>query len=341
MSRRQKKVQKSRFRRAVGRGGIALLFLLAVHASIATWFVHHPCAWLDEKAAAWPAPIVESLYAVGNRVGDLTDALDLTGHDAVYEYDTEAPSGSVYFAGAPQRTGEPAPNDIEILHRGEFRIGWSPKLHHPLWCAYHVTKNAKFPTSRKHFQRDKTVPSAPSPGDYERSGYDRGHMVPNHAIVTRYGENAQKKTFLTSNITPQLATFNRGVWRDLEHRIADLWTARYGEIWVIVGCIPSSVHKTLGDSGIDIPDAYYQVVVAQEGMDVRAFAVVIPQSTPYTANAARYLIAIDELETLTGLDFLPELPEFIQSPLEAELPTRLWPIRAQDIFKLIGLGFEY
>jgi hypothetical protein len=42
---------------------------------------------------------------------------------------------------------------------------------------------------------------------------------------------------MMSNIAPQSPALNRGVWRDVEHRIADLWTARYGEIWVVVGCI--------------------------------------------------------------------------------------------------------
>jgi len=337
----RKKSGKSRFRRAARRGGIALLVLFAIHAAVATWFVHHPRAWLDEKAATWPEPVVTSLMAVGNRVGDFTDALDITGTDAVYEYDTEAPSGSVYFAGAPQRTGDAAPDDIVILDRGEFKIGWSPSLHHPVWCAYHVIREEKYPTCRKSFRRDRGVPSAPVPGDYAHTGYDRGHMVPNHAIVTRYGENEQLKTFLMSNIAPQSAALNRGVWRDLEHRIADLWTARYGEIWVIVGCIRSAARKSFGQLRIDIPDAYYQLVVAQEGMNIRAFAVLLPNNVPYSAYAARHLISIDDLETRTGLDFLPDLPEFIQSPLEAELPTRLWPIRAQDIFKFINLGFEY
>jgi len=343
MSRKQRKktAKKSRFRRAVGCGGIVLLVLLAVHATVATWFVHHPRAWLNETCASLPKPVADSLFYVGNRVGDWTDALDLTGSDAVYEYDTEAPAGEVAFAGLPQRTGAPAPNDIAVLNRGEFIVGWSPSLRHPVWVAYHVAKDAKYPTCRKSFQRDRNVPSAPNPGDYKGSGYDRGHMAPNHAIVTRYGENAQKQTFLMSNISPQTASLNRGVWRDLEHRIADLWTARYGEIWVIVGAIPSASRKTFGDIKVDVPDAYFQVVVAQEGMNIRAFAVLFPQYVPYSAYAARYLISIDELETLTGLDFLPELPAFIQDPLEAELPTRLWPIRAQDVFKLVDLGFEY
>jgi len=51
-------------------------------------------------------------------------------------------------------------------------------------------------------------------------------------------------------------------------------------------------------------------------------------------------LTIDELEERTGLDFLPELPEFIQSPLESELPSRLWPIRPRDLFSLILMRYN-
>lgn len=339
---KKKRSRRSRPRRFSLGCGIVFTLLAALYAAAGVWFVHHPPKWIARMCDEWPAIVTAPLLAVGNPVGDVTDALGWTGHDAVYEYDTEAPAGSVFFAGAPRRTGFPAPTDITVLDRGEFKIGWSPKLRHPVWCAYHVKKAAAYPSlERPNFRRDASVPSAANPGDYSRSGYDRGHMAPNHAIVTRYGEAAQKRTFLMSNIAPQTPALNRGVWRDLEHRIADLWTARYGDIWVIVGAIsPLDDHETVSGTDIDVPDAYYQVVVAQEGMDVRAFAVLFPQRIRWSAWAARHLISIDELEELTGLDFLPELPDFIQSPLESELPSRLWPIRPGDIFRQIALRFR-
>ena len=143
-----------------------------------------------------------------------------------------------------------------------------------------------------------------------------------------------------SNISPQTAVLNRGVWRDVEHRIADLWTAKYGEIWVIVGCIPSTTGETVTGTDIDVPDQFFQIIVAQEGMDVRAMAMIFKQQVSWREWAARNLISIDELEKLTGYDFLADLPEFIQAPLEAELPSRLWPIRTQDILKQILLRFK-
>jgi len=166
-------------------------------------------------------------------------------------------------------------------------------------------------------------------------------MVPNYAIVTRYGEQAQRQTFMMTNISPQAPALNRGVWRDVEHRIADLWTARYGEIWVIVGSIPAGSNgETISGTNIDVPRAYYQVIMAQDGMDVRALAVLFNQDVDWKEWAARHLVTIDELERLTGLDFNPELPSFIQEPLEADLPSRLWPIRPIDIFKQVALRFK-
>ena len=337
----KKKKGGSRLRRIALWCGLALVLAYTLFATAAIWFVHHPKAWLDEREASWPGFLTASLDWVGNGLGDITDGIGLTGHDVVHEYDEEAPHGSVLFAGEPRRTNGIQPKDIVVLDRGEFVVGWSPSLRRPVWCAYHVVPDATHqPGKRPNFTKDKEAANAPAPSAYERSGYDRGHMVPNHAIETRYGAEAQKKTFLTSNIAPQSAALNRGVWRNLEHRIADLWTARYGEIWVIVGTIPSARGETVSGSSIDVPDQYYQLVVAQEGLDVRALAVLLDQNVSWREWAARNIVSIDELEERSGLDFLPDLPSFIQEPLESEHPTRLWPVRFADIFKLFLLHFD-
>ena len=35
-----------------------------------------------------------------------------------------------------------------------------------------------------------------------------------------------------------------------------------------------------------------------------------------------------------GLEFFPEMPSFLKRPLQADRPTRLWPIRFRDILKM-------
>ena len=320
---------------------LVVIPLLILYAVLGDWYVHHPRKWLAEKRESWPAVVTTPLLFIGNPVGDITDAWNITGHDAVYEYDEPAPEGATLFAGAPKRTGFPAPTDIRVLDRGDFVIGWSDKLRHPVWCAYHVIRNGGYELgNRPNFVKDKSVDTCPTGGAYERCGYDRGHMVPNYAMATRYGEAVQKRTFQMTNIAPQSPALNRGVWRQVEHRIADLWTARYGEIWVIVGCISGNrLGETLSGTDIDVPGQFYQVVVAQEGLDIRAFAVIFDQEVAWDAWPTRHLVSIDEVEELSGLNFLPDLPSFIQDPLEAELPSRLWPINKLDIFKQISLRF--
>lgn len=338
MARKKKsKGRKAPSRRRALKLGVASAVFIGVWGLCGEWFVHHPREWFDD--CRFPKPIATSLFWIGNPLADLTDAIGLTGHDAVYEYDTEAPSGTVTFGGLPRRVGAPAPDDIRILKRGEFVIGWSDKLRHPLWCAYHVIPEARYDVGdRPGFVKDRSLARSPVANDYTKSGYDRGHMAPNYAIATRYGDEERRKTFMMSNVAPQSPALNRGVWRDVEHRIADLWTARYGEIWVVVGCIPGN-GEVISGTGIDVPTGFYQIIIAQENMDVRALAVLFEQNVGWNEWAARHIVSIDRIEELTGLDFNPDVPGFLQDPLEAEIPSRLWPIRKRDLLGLFALRF--
>lgn len=340
------KDKKKRNARTSKRRRVALLLLLfslislGALSTFGVWFVHHPRKWIEHKEASYPAAVTWPLEFFGYPLGDILDALDLTGRDVVYEYDLEPPSGKVFFAGMPIRTGLPAPDDITVIDRGEFVIGWSPSLRHPVWVAYHVPREARYEAlKRPGFRKDREAKNSPSSASYDRCGYDRGHMAPNHAIATRFGQDAQHMTFLMSNISPQSPELNRGVWRDVEHRIADLWSDRYGEIWVIVGAIRSDTNETISGTGIDVPSEFFQIIVAQEGMDVRAMAMIFPQTVSWREYPAKWLVSIDEVEERTGLDFLSELDDYLENPLEKELPSRVWPIRKFDIFKQFGIHF--
>ena len=329
---------------------VSITLVLAVIAccAVGDWYVHQPREWLESHRAFYTAP----LWYFGNRTAFITDAFGWTGHDAVYDFDENVPSNEVFFAGAPERVCDPAPNDIVVLDRGTFKIGWSPSLRHPVWAAYHVVKDARFDAlKRPNFQKDHSVASSPAANDYARSGYDRGHLVPNRAIVTRYGPDEQEKTFLMTNIAPQRPPLNRGPWREMEQRIADLWTARYGEIWVVVGTVsPTAERKTLENATIDVPTQFYMLIAAVEAKkerkseeepvgEVRALAVLLPQTAEVDAFPVHNIVTVNELEAATGLRFFPDMPKFLARPLKADRPTRLWPIRWQDIVKLILLRF--
>ena len=73
--------------------------------------------------------------------------------------------------------------------------------------------------------------------------------------------------------------------------------------------------------------------------EVRALAVLLPQTAEVDDFPMHNIVTIKELEAATGLQFFPDMPKFLARPLKADRPTRLWPIRWHDIVKLILLRF--
>jgi endonuclease G len=157
--------------------------------------------------------------------------------------------------------------------------------------------------------------------------------------MSRFGEEAQRKTFLMSNVAPQSPRLNRGIWREIEHRIADLFTSKWGEIWVIVGSI-SDGKETLCGTGIDIPTAFYQIVAAKTDNEIRAVAFLCDQHVPWKAWPRHYLVSIDELEERSGLDFFSELDDSVEEKLESQTATRLLPTGFSAAFKALEIHFE-
>jgi hypothetical protein len=53
------------------------------------------------------------------------------------------------------------------------------------------------------FVVDRRLSAPVKPEDYVRTGFDRGHLAPNLAIGRWFGAEAQRETFLMSNVVPQ------------------------------------------------------------------------------------------------------------------------------------------
>ena len=315
--------------------------LFALVALATNWYVHKPRYWQQVQAQHLPPPLAEWAARIGNASADLSDALGLTGRDVETPYPASLPTNTVTCAGLPKRVGGPVPDEIAVLRRTGFVIGYSPALRHPLWAAYrtYAAASAELPPRPSGFKPDPQAKRSPQHKEYTKSGYDRGHLVPNLAIASRFGKAAQLETFLTSNICPQRSGLNQGPWYELEYRISEIWPDNMGTVWVIAGAIPSPDDKRLR-SGIGIPTAFYQIAVAQRGDCLRAFAVYMPQTIRRRAYARSTLVSIDELERITGLDFLTELPDDVETALEAATPTRLWPTGMIGLCRLLRERFR-
>ena len=97
-----------------------------------------------------------------------------------------------------------------------------------------------------------------------------GHMTPNEVINRQFGRLAQMETFLMSNMSPQYAMLNLGVWSELEKAIREIdvpfddGNKDKGHVWVIVGPVfganPASINRGNGKY-LQVPDKYFCIVV--------------------------------------------------------------------------------
>lgn len=246
---------------------------------------------------------------------------------------TEVIKGDIVPAPAPDRNatapyGEPVDHlGLKHLVNRGYSVGYDESLPSPRWSSYRV-----FPYKEVHrerpsgFKPDPRTDAHVVTSEYVRSGYDRGHMSPNYAISVCYGEEAQKETFLLSNIVPQLHALNAGLWKDMEQRVVKRYVERYGTVWVQVGPVfTSPSEKKVGR--LPVPSAFWMVISeyeeAQHG--IRAIAYLVPHEEKWRdAELTRYVVSIRRVEQLTGLDFFPKLPRATQDRLESTAAPRAW-----------------
>jgi len=214
---------------------------------------------------------------------------------------------------------------VEVLPSKGYLVGYSEQRKDPLWAAYHLfpVQNPETHPRPSRFSVDSRTTAQVSHDDYTGTGYDRGHMAPNHAIDTRYGREAQLETFLLSNICPQKPNLNRRVWEKLEEKATDDYANRLPNVWVTSGPIFDANVERL-PCGVEIPDAFYSIVVAEPQGSPRALAFIVPQTVSGAEPLPQFLRSIDEIERKTGLNFLAGLQDNVERALEKEPAPAMW-----------------
>jgi len=94
---------------------------------------------------------------------------------------------------------------------------------------------------------------------YLRTGYDIGHLTPSH--ITSYDNVLNHNSFSLFNAAPQLASFNRGKWAQMEGGIEDS-IAKYRKDAIIITGVVYDGKKTtyMGKSKIPIPISFFKVL---------------------------------------------------------------------------------
>lgn len=219
----------------------------------------------------------------------------------------------------------PAAEKPVLIQHTWYAIGYDERRRVPYWTYYHLTSKQVNSDTLDHvggFVSDpKTTAAQGNDDDYKASGYDKGHMVPCEDMS--FDSGAMSETFYYSNCVPQTSKLNRGQWKNLE-QLTRNWAIDNGAVEVFSGVVPGKSLPELGASRIMIPASCYKIVLDYSQPVVKAIAFVMPNQDKALDDVQQYACSIDHVESLTGIDFFPELPDDVEKSVEASFDAKAW-----------------
>lgn len=246
----------------------------------------------------------------------------LLRHLAVDELDDQRKRASAEYVAELQVVKLPdALPDKRLAYRG-FTVHFNPELHIPNCVVYELTASETEGSVPRFgsFETDSAVAGCANPWDYTLSGYDRGHMIP--AGDLRWDSLAMRESFKMTNVCPQTRALNSGGWTKIEDKIRE-WAVRDSALIVVTGPVITRGMKTIGDSHVAVPTAFFKVVLAPFATPMRAIGFVLPNKAA-NGPLKKYAVSVDEVERRTGMDFFSALPDDIENEIESQLNLSVW-----------------
>lgn len=134
--------------------------------------------------------------------------------------------------------------------------------------------------------------------DYSYSGYTRGHMTP--AADLKWNIEAMNESSYLSNVCPQIAELNGGVWEKLEKRIRTLATE--STVYICCGPIVSLSPVRISENRIAVPEKFFKVNCMHRRGKWQAIGFIFP-NTDCKGSMFDYATSVDNIELLTKHNF--------------------------------------
>ncbi len=218
-------------------------------------------------------------------------------------------------------------NQNLIVSHPEFTLSYNEEHEQPDWVAYEITKT-EANTDRKRcncfYEDDKILTESATPEDYVGTGFDKGHLSP--AAANNISDSVNKESFLMSNMSPQLPSFNRGIWAKLEKHIRDLLKKddiNFDKIYVVTGPVFTNNLGKIGANKVTIPGYFYKALLRFEDDKIKTIGFLLPHIGA-TGDLKKYATPINTIETLTGLNFFSDLDDSKENNAEFRLETGVW-----------------
>ena len=210
-----------------------------------------------------------------------------------------------------------------IIHHFGYSLLYNEAHEQASWVAYELTgaETNKLYERTDRFITDPLVSSGTATdSDYKNSGYDRGHLAP--ASDMGWSDVAMVESFYYSNMSPQLPGFNRGIWKSLEECVRT-WAIDNESIYVVTGPVLTAGLSTIGSNKVSVPNYYYKVILDYREPGVKGIGFVLPNQSS-SLGLQNFVVSIDSVEHLTGINFYPSLPDSLENAIEQQQCVSCW-----------------
>lgn len=224
-----------------------------------------------------------------------------------------------------------------LIVRPQYTLSYDRDRAIANWASWELDPSWLGDLPRIPFAPDPTLPDdwyQVRPGDYTGSGFDRGHLVP--AADRNATPEDSEAVFLMTNIFPQAPDNNRGPWERLERYCRELANQGNGlhimAGTVGLGGVGEQGRRTEIGGRIAVPEVVWKIVVVNDRPDLgidgittetRVIAVTMPNRQGIKEQEWRsFRTSVDEIEALTGYDFLAKLSPDIQNMIEARVDAQ-------------------
>jgi endonuclease G, mitochondrial len=207
-------------------------------------------------------------------------------------------------------------NGHTVNHKS-YIVCFDEDLKFTKWVSYILTDDMlRFPVCKRadDFRPDNKVNNSPQLTDYEKSGYDRGHLV--NAQDMKFDSISESESFYLTNMAPQVPSFNRGIWLQLESQTRE-WVSVREKLYIIAGGILRDSIKYIGDS-LPVPSHFYKIIYDCNKNTAVAFII---KNLNGKQSFKNYAVSIDQIERETDIDFLHSLEDSVENRIEASIDT--------------------
>lgn len=217
----------------------------------------------------------------------------------------------------------PTSTSNQIIKHDNYTLSYKEEYEQAEWVAYELKKGrySNQDYQRPFFIEDPMVKTGSADWrNYKNSGYDKGHLCA--AGDMKFSKAAFEETFFTSNISPQDREFNSGIWNRLEQKTR-YWANKYDGIYVVTGGVLKDNLETIGKEDVAVPDYFYKVLLNKNNGNYKMIAFLMPNEDS-EKGLYEFVVSVDEVEKLTGINFFPKLEDSIENQLEKSSDYKDW-----------------